>query len=271
MTKLQVVLVEWMGYPLYRRKKLGRNIMYCGLGNLLKNMKKYDAGVDFECSVVINKFQNLKANSFIQLIDRIPAFQPLLLNNTQTNSQQKYEKFLKNYSFIKQCFYRDNHYQDIGAYDYFYTYLRQQKYTGHILFMNSSVRGPKEDGWLLKYKKLFEMEPNTGLCGISLNSHYTCKGFDLFYPHVQSFFLYTSMNVLQQVFPNGWLDEESILEKKELILKGEIGISTQILKAGFGIRSSIFPDFFYTNGQEWTIPKRDIRFQEEYYSKANVC
>jgi len=265
MSKIQVLLVEWMGYPLFRKKALGKNIIRCGLGNLLSDLNKYDAGIDFECSVVVNRHQT-QPNRLVAAADRIPLLKPLLLNNPQTNCQQKLDDFLSKYSFIKQVFYRDNISQDIGAYDYFYQYLRQQKHDGHVLFINSSVRGPREDGWLVKYKNLFEAEPDTGLCGISLNSHHD----EEFHPHVQSFFLYSSMSVLERVFPYGFLNGESLSNKDDLIVKGELEISAKVLKAGYGIRSSTFPDFFYKRGQAWTIPEGDIRFQERYASKANL-
>ncbi|WP_088890381.1 hypothetical protein [Leptolyngbya ohadii] len=269
-----------MGYPLFRKKAIGATQISCGLGNLLKNISRYDAGVDFECSVVINRFQNSpqgrsqnpKANSLFTAIDRIPVLKPFLLNYPQTNSPEKYEQFIGQYPFVQQCFYRDNINQDIGAYDYFYAYLRQQKYSGQVVFINSSVRGPQEDGWLRKYKTLFEAEPDTGFCGISLNSHYQAPDARFFFlPHVQSFFIYTSMAVLEKVFPNGLLEGKNIVDKNELVEQGEVGISTRVLQAGLGIRSSSFPEFFYRAGQKWTIPEGDIRFQAAYAHRANAC
>jgi hypothetical protein len=271
MSKVQVALIEWMGYPLFRKKPLGEINFNCGLGNLLKNMKKYDPGVDIECSVVLNEFQIQKPNKLISAAYKVPILKPLLLNNVQTNTRQKYDEFLANFPFVNQCFYRDNTNRDIGAYNYFYEYLLQRNYSGHLVLINSSVRGPSEDGWLLKYKNLFEKEPDTGLSGISLNSgYYDLQGVKRFSPHMQSFFLYTSMDVLKQVFPNGLIGTEEISRKEELIEQGEIGISAKILRAGFGLRSSIFPDFYYKKGKEWTIPEGDIRVQPPYSRKANA-
>lgn len=270
MSKVQVVLVEWMGYPLFRKKQIGSRFINCGLGKLLKNIQKYDAGIDFECSVIINQHSLPAVNPLIATLNRVPQFRPLLINNVATNSCEKYQYLFKQYPFIQRTFFRENINQDIGAYDFFIDYLRQQGHRGDVLFVNSSVRGPETDGWLLKYKRLFEAEPDIGLCGISINSHITHSD-NSFSPHVQSFFLYTSMDVLDRVFPHGFLSRATDLGKVGLIEQGEINISQQVLKAGLGIRSSTFPEFIYRWGQPWTLPEGDIRFQEEYSRWANQC
>jgi len=54
--------------------------------------------------------------------------------------------------------------------------------------------------------------------------------------HVQSWFLYSSMHVLDKVFGESLIDElEKLNTKGELIMLGEIAISQAILKAGYSI------------------------------------
>jgi hypothetical protein len=52
--KVHIVLVDWNGYKLRRTKYLGENTIKCGLGPLLKRIDKYELGVDFEISFIIN-------------------------------------------------------------------------------------------------------------------------------------------------------------------------------------------------------------------------
>ncbi len=125
----------------------------------------------------------------------------------------------------------------------------------------------------MKYQELFEREADTGFCGISLNSHNTMIPSRPFVPHAQSFFLYTSMAVLEKVFQEGLVDttHDGDVDKVELIASGEIGMSQKVLAAGFGLRCSMFPDFFYKSGTEWTIPEGDLRFKKAYFKQANLC
>jgi hypothetical protein len=268
MDPVKVVLVEWMGYPLFREKRLGPRSFRCGLGNLVRNIQRYDAGVAFECTVVVNQSPERYA-----WVNHVPGLGRMLLNRPQTNSRLKYERFLRSYACVAQTVYRDNSLQDIGAYDYFYRQLKRDGHTGHVLFANSSVRGPHENGWLLKYKELFEREVDTGFCGISLNSQNTKNPSRPFLPHAQSFFLYTSMPVLERVFPDGLVatTPDGNVDRVGLIESGEIGMSQKVLAAGYGLRCSMFPDFFYKSGMEWTIPEGDLRFKKAYFDQANLC
>lgn len=269
MPPVRVLLVEWMGYPLFRQKRLGRFTFDCGLGNLVSNMERYSAGTDFECTVVVNR----RPESALAALNRVPGLGRLLRNSARTNSEEKYRDFLRPFSCVKEVLFRDNEFQDLGAYDFFYSRLRQEGYRGHVLFANSSVRGPAENGWLAKYQRLFELEPDTGFCGISLNSHNTMTKDGGYLPHLQSFFIYTSMPVLERVFPNGLCDPRAAHDqsKDALVTQGEIGLSQKVLAAGFGLRCSQFPDFYFKTGYPWTIPEGDLRFTDEYRERANLC
>jgi len=267
---IQVLLVEWMGYPLFRRKTIGKNTIDCGLAPLLRAMNRFEPGIDFECTIIVNEHQNKSPHPIVSKINKYSFLKPFLINNISTNCEEKYNRLSSKYNFVKRILYRSNLNQDIGAYDCFYENLRNHKYQGQVLFLNSSVRGPKQDGWLIKYKKLFDLEPDTGLCGISL----ICDR-KLLIPHIQSFCLYTSMDILEKVFPTGFLPDEyrnQQLSKDDLVMKGEVEISSRVLQSGYGLRCTTFPDFYYKDDdRQWTIPYGDIRFQEEYCHLANQC
>jgi hypothetical protein len=115
--------------------------------------------------------------------------------------------------------------------------------------------------------------PGTGMCGISMNSHNTSLSEGQFAPHIQSFFLYTSMQVLRDVFPNGLApDAPSAFEgKNNLILHGEIGISQRVLAAGYSLSCKMFPESSYKAGDPWTLPEGDLRITSEYREQANLC
>lgn len=270
MKKVQVLLVEWMGYPLFRTKRIRENIIECGLGNLLNNINRFDAGLEFECTVVINSVDITKPHKLVQLANSLPVIKHLLLNYTKTNSKEKYTKFCQQYDFVKEVIFRENDGQDIGAYNFFYQKLKEENHHGDIVFINSSVRGPSEHNWLLKYNELLQQLSNKGLCGISLNSHLTHQDEWQFFPHVQSFFIYTNMTTLLDVFPEELIDEVASSDKANLIMNGEVGISTKILNAGYGIACSAFPHFHYKKGDEWTLPIGDIRVDRPFYDKANA-
>ncbi|MGH1485101.1 MAG: hypothetical protein ACRBCI_02700 [Cellvibrionaceae bacterium] len=267
MSAVKIVLVEWMGYPLYRNKQIGAHTIKCGLGRLLENIQKLDAGVDFDCRVIVNEHNNKQ--TLTSLIGKQKLLRKFFLNNSKTNSIEKFDHVFQKYPFIEKVTYRQNIGQDIGAYDFIYRQLMEENYTGDILFMNSSVRGPHENGWLKKYQDLFNRHENTGLAGITLNSYYSTrkKSFD---PHVQSFFLYSNMQILKDVFPDGIYNGQTGEEKRDLIINGEIGISRKVLDKGYGISCSAFPEFCYKKDDEWTIPFGDMRFNDQYKDLTNL-
>ncbi|MBX2867957.1 MAG: rhamnan synthesis F family protein [Acidiferrobacterales bacterium] len=265
MTRIHVVLVEWMGYPIFRKKKLGENTVKCGIGRLLQNIQKYPAGVEFECTVIVNRDPDRHVSPFLGQILRVPFVRRLLERSVATNSEEKYQEIANRYDYIDRVIFRDNIGQDIGAYNEAHQLLLQSKFDGDVVFINSSVCGPSHSDWLKKYQELFYRNSRTGICGISMNALY--EKFD---PHVQSFFLYTNMNVLREVFPTQLVDKSALENKRSLIFEGEAGISRKVLEAGYGICCTAFPDFFFLKGDEWAITRSDIRFLKAYRQFANA-
>jgi hypothetical protein len=108
-----------------------------------------------------------------------------------------------------------------------------------------------------------------GLCGITINPKTKNLVENDFSPHVQSFFLYTNMSVLQRVFPANLSGYNIKNDRLSLILNGEIGISKMILNAGYSITSISFPDYFYKKRNTWSLPFEEIRYKKEFKQFAN--
>ncbi|HTV17028.1 MAG TPA: hypothetical protein VMG12_00115 [Polyangiaceae bacterium] len=283
---VKIVLVEWAAYPMYRNKVLDKHTVRCGLGRMLDGLRRYDPGLPVEVVVVINGADPEHTAPPSPLLSSPLLASPqwpsglrsqverLLRRERELRLARRmraYAALPRKYPFIQAVHFRGNQGQDFGAYDFGYQLLRSQGHTGDVLFMNSSVSGPHEDGWLLKYRDQFLRHPNVGLCGIGLNSHDTTDGDGPFAPHVQSYFLYTNMKVLQHALGSRLFDTStSANDKLEVIRQGEIGISERVLDAGYSITSPTFPEFAYHRGGTWSIPWGDLRFSRRHRVAVNT-
>lgn len=242
--KAKLIVNDFALYPIYIKKNIGNMVIDCGLGHLFDNMLKYKAGVSFSVILVIN------------------------FNSKDIERENFYLSLCKKYYFIEKIIFRDNIGLTYGAYNEGYNYLKSINYAGDVIFINSTASGPFNDFWLLKYKNLFYGRKNIGLCGISLNSHTTHLEQKIFMPTVEGFFMYTNMKILTKLFPKA-LPGSDLLDKKEIISKGEIEFGQIILRGGYGIRSKLFENFIYFSNKPWTIPYGDIRYTKKYSSFAN--
>lgn len=275
MSVISVILVDWIDYPLYRKKKIGEhNIVSCGVGAILENMSRYQSGFDYEVTIIITGVHSL---IYDYILNKFRIARHYLrpkkysIDRVNFHSKQKllYSDLMDKYKFVKRLHYKDNVGQDIGAYNYGYQLLKQEKFDGCVVFMNSAVEGPNEDGWLLKYANQFSQRNDVGFCGVTINPKTKNLVVNDFCPHVQSFFIYTNMSVLQHVFPENLSGYNIYNDRLALILNGEIGLSKAVLEAGYCITSIAFPDHFYREGDEWTLPYEEIRFKKEFKHVAN--
>jgi len=245
---VKIILNDYSEYPLYRKKVIFQNVIDCGIGNFFDNVERHMAGVDFEIILIITSE-----------------------DSESKEIMNRYESLNARYPFIKKILLIDNNALDIGAYNMGFQYLKSIGYRGDIVFMNSSVRGPYSDYWLLKYSYLFHRKKDIGLCGMSINTHTTHVPNSVFSPHVQSLFIYTSMEILTEVFGDSLLsDNMAKLSKLDIISKYEIGWSEKVLDRGYGIRSVLFENFIYYKGAKWKIPMGDPRMNPLYIEFANV-
>lgn len=267
---MKIVLVEWAAYPLARNKIVGKQRVRCGLGRTLQNMARWPAGVPFEVLLIINRAEP-ETDRKGWLSGARARLEQLLRRDEARKVERRmntYARLPQRYPFVRHVHFRDNHGQDFGAYDLGYRLLQREGYEGDVLFMNSSVAGPHRPMWLAKYREQFRRHPNVGLCGISLNSHDTTKDDGRFAPHVQSYFLYTNMQILKRAV-GARLFEVDAKDKLDVIEHGEIGISARVLDAGYGITSSSFPEFAYHKGEPWAIPYGDPRYEGRPTVPAN--
>jgi hypothetical protein len=275
---VKIVLVEWAAYPPQRDKLVGHQMVRCGLGRTLENMQRHSPGMPANLLVVINAAADGDGDTELPRGKWTGRLHRLLRLHRQRQLQQRlraYARLPRKYPFIDTVRFRSNHGQDFGAYDFGYQLLQRQGYDGEVLFMNSSVAGPHRDGWLLEYRRQFRRHPQVGLCGIGLNSHDTSREPSPFAPHVQSYFLYTSMRVLKDAVGERLFDRHERVDpeqqdKLEIIQHGEIGVSARVLDAGYSITSPRFPEFAYRRGHAWSIPRGDLRYSPRYAVPANT-
>lgn len=230
-----IVLAGYAKYPLERTKYYGKNTSFkCGLAAVFKNISKYVAGAKFKILLVINNANDMEKASI--------------------------RKLAQNFAFVYKILFRSNVGYDFGAYNLGYRCLKKINYNGDIVFMNCSVNGPNNDNWLLKYYDLFHSIENVGIVGASICSHtLQFETIRFFKPHIQSFFLYTNMEVLRSVFKENLPAIFIKKDKLAIITIGEIGLSQQILKKGYSIAVPLFNNFFYKRGKAWAIPYGSYR------------
>jgi hypothetical protein len=257
---VQIILATWAGYPLERVKTLSHG-WQCGLRPVLENMQRHVSGVEFELILVVNA----------------------------ASEEQKsvYRALKQEFSCIRKIVFRTNVGFDFGAYNEGYLLLKNEQYSGEVILMNCACNGPQKDDWLLSYQKLFRAEgKNVGAVGAStfayagqlvpaeikkrirkmkkklpildkMYADYALKKY--FAPHLQSYFIYTSMAVLAAVFPDKLPGANVVGDKVALITEGEIGFSQALLEAGYSLSCVQFDDFYYRKGDKWRVYPGNLR------------
>ena len=173
----------------------------------------------------------------------------------------------KNINYIKECtdyfISVSNEGLDFSGYNAFYQKIKNQP-NAYVILSNSSVNSIQND-FLKGYITYMEENPDVGLLGIS----YSTKIYQTFIrrnfvPHVQSFFILTTIDVLRNIVQenNGIFPGVGITNKRLLIRKGEIAISQIALKIGYNL-AVIMPEvgipFKFTSKDKWNNPLGDIR------------
>ena len=250
---VKIILMEWAQYPVKRTKIISGREFECGLGTILENINRHNAGLAFDLILVIN--------------------------DANTVQEESYRALAADYPFVQSVVFRDNSGYDFGAYDVGYEILKSSAFEGDVVFMNSSVNGPHADNWLKSYYDLFHTSgQDVGVVGAStgvysphpidksrfkrIASWPLIRRFFLkkhFLPHVQTYFLYSNMHVLQSVFPHGLPGANVMDDKFGLIYQGEISLSQAIIRAGYSLCCIYYPNFFYRQGAKWTIYRGNMR------------
>lgn len=227
---------EWAGYPISRMKQLknGR-IFQCGLEyqlgrfNMAKRYSKYKVDLTVTVSDIDNypyDMKYLKGNC-----DRVLSVPNIGL--------------------------------DFSGYASFFQ-LVKDKPNSYVILSNSSINS-SIDNFLDGYIEYLEENPDVGMLGVSYcTKMYQTLIRNNFTPHLQSFFLLTTVEVLKElVHLNGdKFPGIDITNKQLLIRNGEIKLSQLIMNLGYKL-AVVRPDngepFKFTNKKAWNILKGDVR------------
>lgn len=230
---LAVCIHEWAGYEGKRKKKI-------------KNILEFECGLDYQ----LLRFQNYKGK--------------YNLNLTLTMSDS--DIFGKGNYTVKKIDV-PNIGMDFSGYEAFYETIKKDD-NQYVILTNTSVNKLQVD-FIDDYLDFFKTNCDIGMLGISFSSKmYQSLIRNNFNPHLQSFFLLTTTDVLKQVVEaNGFFPGKGIDHKLMLIREGEIKLSRIVLDLGYKLccvsengKPFIFDkSSFIDNGRNIIKYNRDIR------------
>ncbi len=166
---------------------------------------------------------------------------------------------------------------DFGGYSAFFHSIEKNE-NCYVILTNSSVEKTQTD-FLEGYIKYMEDNPEVGMLGISYSTRmYHTLIRRNFIPHIQSFFVLTTLEVLKEIVEaNGEkFPGEDADYKRLLIRKGEIPLSRLTLKQGYRL-AVVYPEdgvpFKFTDKKHWTHPFDDLRLvcsRPNYISEIRI-
>lgn len=230
---LYVCIHEWGGYPLVRRKHINSTICdwQCGLKYQLDRFNNYKGGRAIEMTVTISDLYLCRDIEYIV-------------------------------THCDQIIPVSNRGMDFSGYATFFEGLKGAK-NCYVLLTNSSVNSLQSD-FLDGYIDYMESNTDVGMLGVSCCSKcYQSLVRSNFTPHLQSFFLLTTLAVLEEVvesnsdrFPGA-----GVANKQLLIRRGEIAISQLVLRLGYklAVVTEAGVVKFDNNPRNWRLPNGDIR------------
>lgn len=245
----QVVWVnihEWGGYSLVRRKKVS-------------------VIPEFQCGL---KFQ-------LQRFSRLREEGKVVLGVTLSEESRCRDK---NYICSQTDYYQavSNDGMDFSGYSSFYNFIKDRP-NAYVILTNSSVNSLQDD-FLDGYVRYMEQHPEVGILGTSYSTK-CCQSLirNNFTPHLQSFFLMTTIDVLKEIVAlnKGRFPGARITHKLLLIRKGEIGLSLLALKLGYSLavvreNGEVFR--FWKKGiyySGWSLPFGDMRLTVLHPNRIN--
>lgn len=197
--KLAVCVHEWGGYNGKRLKKI-------------KNIPEFECGLDYQ----LNRFQNYKGKYELDLTITISDSHLL---ETEVNCLKTI-----NVSNIGM---------DFSGYEAFYESIKNME-NQYVILTNSSVNKLQID-FIDDYLDFFKNNTSIGMLGISFNPKmYQSFIRNNFNPHLQSFFLLTTTEILKEVVTvNKKFPGKGIDHKLALIKFGEIKLSKNVMDLGY--------------------------------------
>ena len=228
--KVSVGIHEWGGYKPVR----------------VKNIKN---GTSFQCGL-LGQLQRFSKHNNVDLIVTL-------------SDSERFLYFDVVYEYTNRVVKVSNKGFDFSGYDALYQSIKDQP-NRYVILTNSSIHSSQDD-FLNGYIDYMEQNPDVGMLGVS----YCTRMWQTFVrnnftPHLQSFFLLTTTQVLNEVVTlnNGKFPGVGIDHKLLLIRQGEIKLSRLVQKAGYRLAVVNPQDgipFKFTDYRHWKLPKGDIR------------
>lgn len=244
--KVYVEVHEWAGYPVSREKRL-------------KNGKVFQCGLEFQ----LKRFDMARQYSRHQI--------DLTVTVSGLNDYPYDINYLKDK--CNRVLNVSNIGLDFSGYSSFFNHIKDMP-NSYVILSNSSVNS-SIDIFLDDYIEYMESNPDVGMLGVSYcTKMYQTLVRNNFTPHLQSFFLLTTIDVLEEVINanHGYFPGVNIKNKQLLIRNGEIKISQLIMKLGYNL-AVVRPDngkpFKFPERALWNIPQGDIRQKIDEPNKIN--
>ena len=236
--KVYVNIHEWGGYNLTRKKSIKNGKSFeCGL---LYQLKRFYGKDNVEASVTLSEAEKHKNLDFIKVN----------CNNFYSLS---------------------NRGLDFGGHGYFYERIKEKK-DCYVVLTNSSVNRIADNDFLETHINYMRNNLEVGALGVSYSSKaYQTLIRNNFNPHIQSFYILTTLSVLNEIVKlnNGKFPGSHETDKRLLILNGEIKFSKLIMKAGYKLafvtpESKVYEfasDFKWMNNgfNQWKLRHGDVR------------
>lgn len=201
--KISVCIHEWGGFEATRTKKVKKIPKFlCGLSFQLRRFKEYRGQYNLDLTITLSDSQLLSYD----------------INHS---------KIIK----VSNCG------MDFSGYSNFYNSLADQP-NQYVILTNTSVNS-FECEFIDGYIDFFRNDRTIGLLGISYSSKMSQSLiYNNFTPHLQSFFVLTTLHVLKEIVEfNSGFPGSKVDFKLQLIREGEIRLSQIALKLGYNLVS----------------------------------
>lgn len=230
---VRVCVHEWGGYALERKKVFSKSSMnICGLKYQLLRFSTYRKKGLVDLTVTMSEMD--KSNNLEEIKNNCDHFIPV-----------------------------SNIGMDFRGYSTFFNSIINEE-NCYVILTNSSVEKTQTD-FLVGYIRYMNENPDVGMLGISYSTRmYHTLIRRNFIPHIQSFFVMTTLEVLKEIVAlNKWKFPGSDAGYKRLLIReGEIPLSRLALKLGYRL-AVVFPEdgipFKFTEKSRWTHPFDDLR------------
>ena len=227
---------EWGGYPNIRQKKLKNSkSFFCGLNGYLSKIKEYSGEKSLHSVITMSNVELYPNKDYLA---------------------KSVDKFIE----VK------NNGMDFSGYSAMYNYVKN-KPNAFIIISNSSVNLANID-FIDSYISYMNDNPDVGIIGISYNTRCNQSLIrNKFRPHIQSFFYFTTISVLDEIVAvnNGIFPGSLALDKRLIIRDGEIKISELAMFLGYKLaivceNGSVFTFDSNASYKNWSIPHGDMRY-----------